>query len=180
MRVMLYHKLAKCNTILLAGRRYKYLAISISQKGGTSNSSWRLKNTRFPCSEFMKSLSTLLHEAAASKPLTRVTLSELSAILGKARLQAMQKHLWYRRHCPPDMKVAYKHGTDRLGYHEVEVYPYDSDKDRMEDGKIRPTKMIRFEFANAPSYRVTNAHLFTRPTLHNDNWIYKESYIKDE
>lgn len=126
----------------------------------------------------MKTFSQLIREAKqVNKAPTRVTEQELLALIGKMRVDAIKKHPWYKIHCLPYPKYAYKHSTDQWGEHEVEVYPYDPDVQKTDDGKIRPTKFVRFEFHK---YKVTNAHVFTRPNEKSDNWIWQKSYAPDE
>ena len=90
--------------------------------------------------------------------LKQKSFADISAELGKGKTTALVKHKWFMDYSSYDK--AYKHGVDRGQFHEVEVYPYMASVHKNEEGKVRPTTMLRFHFADAG--KVSQVHKFIR------------------
>lgn len=90
--------------------------------------------------------------------LQQKSFQDVSAALGKGKTTAMLKHKWFTEYGSWDK--AYKHGVNSTQFHEVEVYPYMSSVHKTAEGRVRPTTMLRFHFAD--SGKVNQVHKFIR------------------
>lgn len=113
-----------------------------------------------------------------SKETDRVRLDakELQLKIGKARINAMVKHPWFKDQIAHFTDRAYLHRINHLGDHEVEVYPYFASLHTTDAGKIRPDKFLRFQFYKT---KVTNVHLFRREATPDAVWHWVKSELED-